>query len=593
MQRKIWVSVVIMILIVSFVPIIIEIAQTRASTIIEVDDDGGKDYKTIQEAVDAAQPGDIVFVYNGTYNENIFIDKTINLTGISRDNTTINGTDIVISVDGADYINITGFTIKTGGTAGIRFNYSNNSLIMNNRVEENDYGIQILRSNDTIIKNNIVSNNSLYDGIYVSESRNTTIENNDCINNNGRGIYLRRESSNTKIIGNNVSENRHGIYISDLSNNNTIINNIILSNTGTVAWAAGLSIYASFGNLIVNNSILNNKNGLNWNDEAPSTNPNIIINCTIRNSSVNDLRIKNTYGTILNTTFNKTNTTYLDTTSILNVKWFLHVNVTDFKDNPIVNANVIIEDNINGSFNQTYITGSDGFIRWIPITEYIERDSDGDTIGEKTFYSPHKIVAWNDTLVGYAYPNPFIDESKIVTIVLYNGTLLGMEPGWNLLSLPRIQSDTNLQTVLQSIEGLYDAVQWYNITDNNDHWKHYHISKPSYMNDLDNLNHTLGFWLHITDSEKTTLVVLGDELSSDQNISLYPGWNLVGYPSKLNKTRDIALDNLFYGTDIDSIWTYNAITQNWMELDEATDFFEIGQGYWIHSKVTEVWNVPL
>jgi hypothetical protein len=186
-----------------------------------------------------------------------------------------------------------------------------------------------------------------------------------------------------------------------------------------------------------------------------------------------------------------------------------------------------------------------------------------------------------------------MNESKTINIILYNGTLLNLENGWNLVSLPRIQSDTNLQTVLQSIEGRYDSVQWYNINDSNDHWKHYHISKPSYMNDLGKLNHTIGFWLHITDFQGTTLVVFGEELIAEQNITLYPGWNLVGYPSKSNKTRDVALDNLFYGADVDSIWTYNATIQKWVELDDTEDYFEVGKGYWVHSKVTDVWNVPL
>ncbi len=113
------------------------------------------------------------------------------------------------------------------------------------------------------------------------------------------------------------------------------------------------------------------------------------------------------------------------------------------------------------------------------------------------------------------------------------------------------------------------------------------------MNDLGKLNHTMGFWLHITDLQGTSLVVFGEELITDQNISLYPGWNLVGYPSKSNKTRDVALDNLFYGTDVDAIWTYNATIQKWMELNDTEDYFEVGQGYWVHSKVEDVWNVPL
>ncbi len=54
--------------------------------------------------------------------------------------------------------------------------------------------------------------------------------------------------------------------------------------------------------------------------------------------------------------------------------------------------------------------------------------------------------------MGYAYPEPFINESKTINITLYNGTLVEMENNnWNMISIPRIQSDTNLDIVLQSI----------------------------------------------------------------------------------------------------------------------------------------------
>lgn len=592
MTRKVWVSAIVIALIASLIPIIIEIVPTVISADTWYVDDvpGGnppEDFTSIQAAVDFAQPGDTVFVYAGTYYEDVTITKTINFLGEDRDTTIINATNTAILAENADYINISGFTLLNGSSAGIRLRNSNNSLIENNRVEKNNYGIKIIESNNTIIRKNIASNSSgNYHGIYLSKSTNITIKTNICSNNKfGSGIWL-QESPNNYIVDNILTDNHDGVFTTIGSDFLRFHNNTIETNTEYGVW-----IDDSENNLFTSNFIKNNNKGIYFSWYSVN---NELINSTIINSSTYDIGVRwGSHVDALNTTFNKSKT-YFDTIdSTITTQWYLHINVTDLLGNPISNANVKIEDNKNGSYNDTYITNGNGHLGYVTLTEYIEKDTFGDTIGEKKYYTPHRIVAWNNTLVGYAYPEPIINESKTVTIVLYNGTLLDLESGWNLISLPRIQSNTDLEIVLQPIGGRYDSVQWYNISDNNDHWKHYHVLKPSYMNDLEKINHTMGFWLHVTDPEGTTLVIFGDVLITEQHIAFHPGWNLVGFPSNSNKTRDVALDNLFYGSDVDSIWTYNATTQKWVELNDALDYFEIGQGYWFHAKTECVWNVPL
>ena len=103
-------------------------AEVSAATLF-VGGAGPGNYSTIQQGIDNASAGDTVFVYNGTYYENVIVNKTINLTGEDRDNTTIdgNGTGDVILVT-ADWVNITRFTISGSGTstspvdAGIELN---------------------------------------------------------------------------------------------------------------------------------------------------------------------------------------------------------------------------------------------------------------------------------------------------------------------------------------------------------------------------------------------------------------------------------------------------------------------------------------
>ncbi|UCE73179.1 MAG: right-handed parallel beta-helix repeat-containing protein, partial [Methanomassiliicoccales archaeon] len=164
-----------------------------------------------------------------------------------------------------------------------------------------------------------------------------------------------------------------------------------------------------------------------------------------------------------------------------------------------------------------------------------------------------------------------------------------LKKGWNLLSIPQILTDNHLQTVLQSIDGFYDSVQWYDATDLNDPWKHYHTSKPPDMNDLNEINHKMGFWINIIEPNGT--IFNGCALpTNNQFISLYEGWNLVGYPSTSNRLRDSALNNLEFGIDIDFIWTFDASTQKWNEITES-DYFKLGKGYWIHAKYDCEWLV--
>jgi hypothetical protein len=184
----------------------------------------------------------------------------------------------------------------------------------------------------------------------------------------------------------------------------------------------------------------------------------------------------------------------------------------------------------------------------------------------------------------------FNESNNIANRTIMVGFML--HEGWNLISIPLIQPDTNLDEVLAPISGSYDAVQWYDITDPTDLWKHHHIQKPFHLNDLNEINHTMGFWIQITEPGGVLFVYPGNPLLNNQSIPLHVGWNLVGYPSLTSHNRTNGLNNIMHGPDVDCIQWYDASTQSWHFMG-PDDLFIPGRGYWVHSKVDTVWDVPI
>jgi hypothetical protein len=141
--------------------------------------------------------------------------------------------------------------------------------------------------------------------------------------------------------------------------------------------------------------------------------------------------------------------------------------------------------------------------------------------------------------------------------------------GWNLISFANPQINTDIASVLASIKGEYDAIQWYNASDKKDPWKHNHTSKPFSLNDLRELNHTMGFWIHILNPSGVFYNYNKSQPMNSPEIPLYAGWNLVGFPSNNVLDAQDALNNLGYGTEVNSIWTYDAQVQTYIEITQT------------------------
>lgn len=147
----------------------------------------------IQDAINNSTNGDVIFVYNGVYHENIIINKSINLIGENRNNTIIDGKENpeIIKLN-SSYVNITNIKIQNGTFCGILIEYSIDCNIYQNLIKNILNGINIVLSNNINIFNNTISNCSGI-GIKILEfkglnnsvncSEKNTIYHNNFINN--------------------------------------------------------------------------------------------------------------------------------------------------------------------------------------------------------------------------------------------------------------------------------------------------------------------------------------------------------------------------------------------------------------------------
>ena len=166
-----------------------------------------EDYPTIQAAINQANPGDTIQVSPGTYQETLFINKTLTLIGEDKNNTILEGSGCGSTVIQANLttVNISGFTIK-GGSNGIWLEKCSGSVITGNNITATSRSIWLHYSHNNTISDNIVSDN-LWRGIVLCghSSKNTVTRN--TIKDNGNGLCMTGEDN--LIIHNNFINNEN------------------------------------------------------------------------------------------------------------------------------------------------------------------------------------------------------------------------------------------------------------------------------------------------------------------------------------------------------------------------------------------------
>ncbi|UCD13235.1 MAG: right-handed parallel beta-helix repeat-containing protein [Thermoplasmatales archaeon] len=281
LKKGIAVAIILLFLSVSVVPstgtTIEKTSSSFNSNTLFVGGSGPGNYTRIQDAIDNASDGDTVFVYNGTYVENIVINKKMNLVGEDRFNTTIDGNmerEYVVKVL-CDSVYISGFKIINAGD-GIQIYSYDNTIIKNNLTMNIWFGVAIYGGCDNIICDNVIRNNC--GGVLLhSHSQNNHILENKIIENLGgyisTGVEL-YDSSHNEIIGNLISGSTVNVFLTD-SCENTVSNNLIEN-----ARQKGIYIFfMSHHNIISNNTFINTS----WGIQIEANGNKIIYNNFINN----------------------------------------------------------------------------------------------------------------------------------------------------------------------------------------------------------------------------------------------------------------------------------------------------------------------
>ncbi len=191
MMKKVSFCLVVLSVFMLALPLVL--GNGNNNDVITVGSNGDYNYSSIQDAVDAAEEGDTIVVYNGTYEENVSIDKEgLNLKSYEVHGAVING---LVSISG-DFVVLEKFMMR-------------------------DYQVSV--GGDPVIhitgKNAVVANMDLY------------LESFD--GNQPYEIVVGSEAENVKIVANKIDrgfEGGHPAISLDGSNNMSIIDNDVAIN---------------------------------------------------------------------------------------------------------------------------------------------------------------------------------------------------------------------------------------------------------------------------------------------------------------------------------------------------------------------------
>ncbi|MBR9705215.1 S8 family serine peptidase [Candidatus Pacearchaeota archaeon] len=164
--------------------------------------------------------------------------------------------------------------------------------------------------------------------------------------------------------------------------------------------------------------------------------------------------------------------------------------------------------------------------------------------------------------------------------------------GWNLISIPKIPTDSSISTILEPISGKYDSVYSYDPISKN--WLVYRENASIFdsSNNLGNMYNAKAYWIDMI--QDTTLIINGSDQTS-YSTSLSQGWNFIGYPYTYEKSIEETFSSL--NNKFDIIYTYNNQYKTWNFYSPYESIYDNSinntvpnKGYWIYLYESSTWT---
>ena len=448
---------------------------TRGNIII-VDPAGNEDYTTIQDAIDNANDGDTIKVWDGTYTEILSVGRSLDIIGNGSSTTIVDGEGLgdhgmFIS---ADNVNISGLSIVNNEYHGIKINSSHvrvsNSNLSdnlkcgvafivesesgNNTVEGCDiwnnqrYGIALQGTGGTTLIANNTIGNSLERGISITQGDENDVVNNT-ITGGDHGIVIESMGGGERNAGdeateasvrNSVRDNTisrtlgSGMNIQQSCNDNEIIGNTITS-CGEDWGEYGISFSGVSGAVVMDNSITSCGDDFWGGGIQFESSESIVFERNTIDSCYNGFYLSEATGIdSFNDTIEDSKNSDIVLDRDANIRMIgssFDTGKVDFNDETSILemgwfATVYVETAGEETVEYAYVeirdtdgaivargsTDANGLLSWVPVREYVL------TYDGTEYSTPHNITANSDTHRGWADPEPTFDESLQVNITL-------------------------------------------------------------------------------------------------------------------------------------------------------------------------------